>query len=531
MHGISIDLGSYSVKFLNYQIGKKKVKFLHSDEVIIDKEQLTEHEVSSLWDLQFKIIKEYLQDSVEDYQLMLTVPSDIVATRFINLPVKNRKKANLMLPFAIEEDLPFSLTSCHFSETLSTNGEATEAIVGIIKKDQFDIYFEYLKRSDISPRVLSESASIYSSYVAENRELYPQSFAIIDLGHSMTQAYYFENGKLASNHISYLAGSVIDEAISETYSISLEEASIYKHQNSFLLTESQYENVNENQKEFAQLMDKTLIPLINEIKRWDIGYRIKNGNTVSEIQICGGSANIKNISNYLQSKLEINVKHFNAFSFSEASEIDQDDKFRRKFSQLSCLAQGATTKSKLINFLKNEYAVQGTGVLPLQSLSFILTRVSIITLVLMASMSLEFFFMTKDIKVTDKKIKSLLKNPTLKLNGSDRRRALKKPKMVLKKLERKTKSIKQEIRSIQSSTIPNALINIKSIASILSGYDVEVIKLNSVSEGEFTLTLMSETSGELAKLKKYINQNYQDIFTDQNKKKKTLILSGTEAGL
>ena len=60
---------------------------------------------------------------------------------------------------------------------------------------------------------------------------------ILDLGHSTTKAYFIHQQQIVSTHISYVAGSVIDQVIAETYQISLPEAIIYKHQNSFLLTE------------------------------------------------------------------------------------------------------------------------------------------------------------------------------------------------------------------------------------------------------------------------------------------------------
>ena len=529
MRAISVDLGNYSVKFLNYNIQKKTIQFIESDEIVIDLEHIEDGSQESIWSAQLEIVKSYLEEIDYEYQLLLNMPSDIATSRFFHLPVKSKKKASLMLPFKVEEDLPYLLSDCHFAESIVLEKEQCHAIVSIVKKESFDIFFDQLKAKSILPKVLTTEVSIFSEYVSSNEISFPESFAIIDIGHDSTNGYFFNHGKIVANHTSYLAGRSITEVISKNYNISMEEAALYKHQNAFLLTEEQYEQVNENQADFARLMDKTIHPLISEIRRWEIGFRVQNGIPVQEVFLCGGSSNIKNIQNYLQSQLPVKVSLFDSFQKMENPNIDTDHKFRRKFAVGSLLSQNSTQSSKLINLLKGDYALQSNLDLPLQSAAFISTRVLIISLLISIIFGIDALFSSMANKKADSQITALLKNPTIKMPPKMKRNTQKKPKATLNRLKRIEKSIVQEIKTIQSSISTNALKNLNDIVHVVSGYNVELHEFSSINDGDFSITLHSKETAQLEELEQTIKSyKGRKFFTDLIKDKKILTISGVE---
>jgi Tfp pilus assembly PilM family ATPase len=526
MLGISVELGTYSLKFLNYQIDKKSISLINTDEIIVDNPG---EDQSSLWKEQIGLVKEYLSEIEDDYQLLMHMPSDIVSTRFIDLPVKSKKKAALMLPFQIEEDLPYSLTNCHWSESMHLHNDGTEATVGIIRKEHFSEFYNFLKDGEIHPAVLTSDVSSLSSFVRKHIDQFPQSFCVINIGHATTRGFYFKNGKLIANHHSYVAGEALTEAISKTYSITTDEATIYKHQNSYLLLEEQYDQVNENQREFAKVMDATLAPLLSEIKRWDIGYRVQHGEPIKSVYICGGSSNIKNIQNYLSTKLSVEIQFFNPFQFIDSSKIDQDEKLRRKFSQLATLSSNTNSKSGLINFLKGDFALNSTNDLPIESMVFIGMRLSIISFIICLSLIIKTLIVSGQVKDAKKFASRLYKDDVLKttLSASIKRRAKKNPSLILNKLSQQEKMIKQEVNVIQSSLKTNAFHNVNEILAIISGYDVEIIKLVSTNDQNIDLVLSSKTEKELASINQLLSKDKnRKWFLDFNKKKLTLSIGG-----
>ncbi len=526
MLGISVELGTYSIKFLNYQVDKKSVHLVSTDEIVVERSEDPEEKI---WKNQISLVHDYLAEIETDYQLLMHIPSEIVSSRFLNLPVKNKKKATLMLPFQIEEDLPYPLTNCHWAESLEINEESTAATVGIIRKEHFEDFFFNLKSNNVSPNVLTSDVSSIQNLVKKNPTDFPQSFCVINIGHETTRGFYFFKGELVANHHSYIAGKALTDAISKTYSISLDEATLYKHQNSFLLLEEQYEQVNENQKEFAKVMDTTMASLLSEIKRWDIGFRVQHGEPIKDIYICGGTSNIKNIQNYLSTKLNADVKFFDPYKFVDSGRIDQDEKQRRKYSQVTTLCWNTGIKTKLINFLKGDYALNSSNELPLESVAFIGLRLGALAFFISLTLLVRTFQVSGDVKEAKKFTSKLLKNPVLKdkISKSLIRRSANNPNLIINKLNSQEKVIKQEVKVIQSSLKVNIFSSLSDILNIINGQDVEIIKFVASEDKNIDLILSADKVKKLEDVQAlFKNDKERKWFLDLNKKKLTLSIGG-----
>ncbi len=533
MLGISVELGTYSVKFLSYKIDKKSTTLINSDEVVLEYDddylntQVSEDSPVDLvlWNLQFNTIKNYLAQIQVDFQITMEIPSDLVSMRHLTLPVKSKKKAAQMLPFQIEEDLPYPISNCHWAENLTVKGEKTEAIVGLVKKNHFEEFFNNLTQHNINPNILTNDVSVFDSYIKKNASEFPSSFCIINIGHTTTRGFYFHNGTLVSNHTSYVAGRAVTDAISKTYSISLDEATIYKHQNSFLLLEEQFNQVNENQKEFAKVMDSTMAPLLSEIKRWDIGYRVQHGSTINDIYLCGGSSNIKNIENYLASKLNANIHFFDPYQSVDAQQIDQDNRLRRKFSQTTALSSSMTSKSKLINFLKGDYTLSSSSDLPIDSMAFISVRLGVISLITCLFFLIQGFLANRQTQESQRYLSSLYKNTVIKDNISRSiiRRSRRNPQVIINKLNQKNKLIEQEVKVVQSSLQTNAFSSFMGLLNLISGHNIEIIKFVAQEDHNIDFILSSDSLAPLESIERKLKEDKSTKwFLDLNKNKKTL---------
>lgn len=537
MYGISVELGTYSIKFINYQIDKKTTYLINTDEIIIEHDQ-DKHEQSNefqLWQIQLRLLREYLDNLDSEYQLMLNMPSQIVTTRYLEFPVKNKKKAIQMLPFQIEEDLPYSLNDCTWAESLIVEEDGTKAMVGIVKDEYFFKFFNSLKENSIAPHILTTDTANFSGLILKHKENFPVAFSILNLGHETTRGFYFKNGKLVSNHLSYIAGDAITRSISQTYSISYDEATIYKHQNSFLLLEDQYDQVNENQKEFAMMMDYTLAMLLSEIKRWDIGYRVKYGESIKEIYICGGTSNIKNMKNYLSAKLNVEVHFLNPYTFMDATKIDEDEKLRRKFTQVASLCANAINRSNMINFLKGDYALASGIGLPVESFVFLSTRLGIFALFICIYLFAESLILSGKLNNSNKNIVNLTKNPIIAGHFTNRdTRLISSNKAAYKQLVQmhanlveKDNLIEQEVRTIQSALSTNGLNSLLYTLSLIGGRNVEILKFVSSDSENIDLSLHSDDINELESIKTSLdNDKTQKWFIDLNKKDQTLTIAG-----
>ena len=528
MLGIAIEIGSYSVKFLTYKVERKKVILLKSDEVIID-DVGDSLDNDHLMQTQFQIIKEYLSHLEVEFQVLITLPGEIISHRFLTLPVKNKRKASLMLPFQIEEDLPNSLNLSHWADSIELVKENCEATVGIVRKDLFEEYFHRINQYGLTPLALTSDVSALENFIQDNQANFPDHFCILNIGHESSRSFYFKQGKLVSVNHSYIAGKAITEAISQNYSISIEEANLYKHQNGFLHLEELYDKLDDNQREFAKMMDATLTPLISEMKRWDIGYRVEHGQPIKHVYICGGSSNIKNMDNYLSSKLNVVVERLNSYQYLNSNAIDFDEKVRSKFSIASILAYNAPAKSRLINFLNGEYSIKSGEEMPLEAFTLVTIRAMIVSLVIGLFLLGNIFIIQNKIKKAKRAEAALFKNPNISsfIDRNTINLAKRDPMRLVNKLEDREKMIMQEIKVIQSSLQMNALYQLNEIAPMVSGKGVQIQRFTVERNLSVFILFMSEQVDNLKNLEQLFKQDSsRKWFTTLAETEKTLEVSG-----
>ncbi len=488
-----------------------------------------EDHLNELWERQLQLISDYLERSEEPKNhVFLTLPSDIVSTRYISLPVKNKRTAMSMLPFLIEEDLPYSLNECHWAETLITENKQTHATVAVVKKENFESFYNIILKHGLKPEVLTSDVSSLANIVSSNKDLFPESFCIIDLGHHATRGYFFFDNKLVANHNAYVAGATITDAISKTYGIKTEEAETYKHQNSFILLEDQYDNVDGDQKEFSRLMDNTLKPLINEIRRWDIGHRVNHGIRASKIYICGGSANIKNFDNYLEEQIGIPVDYFNPYQIVDDHFIEGDKKYRNRFSQIVALTTNVGKKSRMINFLKDKYALSQDFDLPLDTVSFIAVRMAILTIIFSVFLVAEIILTNIQVSNAKKMASNLFQNPNLDMSKQYKRkiRAATIQQAVLQRIQRKLdtkiKLVNQEVKIIQSSLEINALSELVDLFDIIESKEVELTKFIVSEDKQIDFAVKAEKLEQLEKIKAQLESDGHWLI-EIDQKNKTLL--------
>ena len=499
MHVLAIDVGTFSVKYVSSLVDKRKTNHLDMSEIVV-RDFIEDHPDISIIDAQIMIVQELIDSHARpDSRIIFQASNEMMTTRFLNLPVKSKKKADLMLPFQLEEDIPYALSEIHFGYRLEAAKTQHFALVGLAREEVFDSYFQNLKQHHAIPNILTTEASIVENYFNQNALAGP--FCVLDIGHKTTKAYFFFNSRLIVTHVSYFGGENINEMIARNYKIEPDEAMIYKHQNAFLLNTPQLAEVDEAQREFAIAMDKVFHELITDFLRWKIGFKVNYGLSVGHVYITGGTTNIRNIANYLTEKFETRVVLLETFDKVEGEKIDLNPKNKSKFALSNMMAIGMKRKNRFINLLTGRFAQASTSEIPLHSFAFIGVRVALVSVLFIISLMAERFFIERDIKKLNTKISSMVKNPTLSIPGRLRRAIATNPKPVYDSLVKKQRGIKQEISTIQSAIEIQALSPLVSISQIAASTQTTLVEFDSNDIGEIKATFTAETPDELNNLK------------------------------
>lgn len=476
MNIIAIDRGSYSVKFIEGRLDRKSFQIEHVQEVPLDniRKQYGDQELS-ITDLQDDIIAAYLEQVPSEGKIISQIPFDLVTSRFLDLPVTNKRKAEMMVPFQLDENLPFSTSAAHTTTTLEKYATGTWALVNITKREEFREYFDHLKENGLLPSVLTSELSLFQSMSAGFGP--NTSTCFVDIGHRGTKAYFVIGNRVVSSHYSSIGGSLIDTLIAETYGIDHDEAVAYKHQSAFFLTDAQYNQVSDAQRDFALTMKQAMSPLISDLKRWILGHRVKYGSGVHKVVITGGTSRINNIDNFLAQSLGLEVEFFKlpkSVGFRESNIVEAEIQ-----SYWSAVLMGATGKSKipLANFLYGEFSSGYSQNIPLHSSSFIGMRVLTVCLILIAFLGVQrFFFIGKENKVLLSKIAKEIKSPELEVSVKQERTFKRYPLRIYPELQKRKRMISQEVKLVQSSIEINSVSPLASLSRTLGSNEQVILE-------------------------------------------------------
>lgn len=527
MHVLAIDVGSYSIKYVSSFVEKRKVTHVEMSEIIVH-DFLADHPDLPFQEAQLKIVQEIF-DSVArpDTKILYQVDNEMMTTRFLTLPIKSKKKAELMLPFQLEEDIPYALNEIHYAYRMESQKTQHTALVELVRDTTFEGFYASLKEKNILPNILTTEASITENFFNQNPIAGP--FCVLNIGHRTTRAYFFFNSRMIATNVSYVAGKEVNEMIAQTYKIDPEEALMYKHQNAFFLTAGQYEGVEPAQKDFALAMDKVFAPLVSDFARWKVGFKVNYGLTISHVFICGGSSNIKNIANYLTEKWDTKVSLLESFDKVEVEKIDVSANNKTKYALANMMALGFRKKNRFINLLIGKFTQASTSELPLHSFTFIGVRVLAASVVFAISLMAERVFIERDIKAVNLKINAVMKNEELQVSGRLRRSIANNPKPVFDALVKNQRAVRQEISTLQSAIEIQALSPLLIVSQVGASTDGTLIEFSSNDLGEVTAIFSAETPESLNKIKAaFERSNLNDVTAqvDQTKQQVTVKASG-----
>ncbi|EQC47812.1 hypothetical protein M899_2195 [Bacteriovorax sp. BSW11_IV] len=500
MNIITIDAGQYSVKFLHGKFEQKKLNIFDHHEVVIADVLSQFPEDATLEEIQHTIVEQYLKQSHFDGRLVMQFPSTALTTRFLDIPVTSKKKADLMVPFQLDENLPYPTSKAHFAKTLIKREGGFKANVYVSEAEYFDSFYNGLKNHHIIPTLLTCEHSAIQSYIDQKK--IEGNFCILDIGHKTSKAYFFSNQDLNSSHVSFTAGANLDEVISMTYQIPLDEAVLYKHENCFLLTEDQIAQVESDQAEFAKLMRTTFMPLIHDINRWMLGHRLATSMPIEKVFITGGTTNITNIENFLMSELGVPVEHLPHRNLMK--QVGEKDSHSFSLSYIFALTQKA--KFTPVNFLIKNYASNTSAGIPLTASTFVLTRTWTFCLILaLLLIGEKHILLNAKEMVLDKTILTELKDDSLELKKSTINQYRKAPERILNELKRKEKDIANEVKSITAASLVDGMTPLTKLAASVPKNDkISLIQFNSDSYAAKAV-FKSEEIRELEGLKKTLD--------------------------
>ncbi len=432
--------------------------------------------------------KELTKDYSIEQKIVVRMPWPQLTTRFIRLPVVGKKKVDMMLPFQLEESIPFSMSKAHFTTNLHKLSKQTDVIANIVKRDEFELMYQTLTKEKIVPHLIAANQSFLNNFLAwvydekvkdTNRPIIHQNCLIIEWDNIGVQATMVYQQKMTGNHSFYFTEQELVEKIGQHYNVGDKEARDYLLKEAFFLPKAQWDKVKPNQKQFAKKMEDWCHPVVNELKRWLLAYRVKHGVAPEFVYITGKLSGLLNLDVYLTESLQIKVLYLDLNRTIKSL----PHTLYPKYGAHACMALAHLNQSTMANLLRGEFSPgQGKG-MPWPSIAFVASRVAILSCLWFFFGLLENAFLIRDMKVVTAQLSGLIKTPYLGLNKNEERRFIKSSNGLLPIVSKKVSNVQQEVKTLMSAgQIDSAGMLVK--VSQLLGNNEKVDLLNYRCDGE-----------------------------------------------
>ncbi len=524
MNILAIDIGSYSIKFYEVKTERRNYVLQEKHEIVLDEIRAHYPNVQSSSELQKEVVSNYLQKIAHETKVIFQLPNEFITTRYFELPVSSKAKAEQMIPFQLDDNLPYPLSQAHFTSLFFKKSNSFSVITNIIQESEFKNFYHFFDLKNSLPHVVTTEISLYQAMIEYLK--INENCLIIDMGHKTSKMYVVMNRQIVSNHLSYVAGAHFNEVIARSYQLSIENAQIHKQENGFFLNQSMYDEVTSEQKEFGLIMKQAISPLVQDIRRAEIGHRVKFGASIDKIYITGGTSLFNNIDGFLTEQTGIPVSRLPAIS-----DIKND------FSALSIIQNlcklmilSHKNKQQLINFLTGKYLTQANTFISLHSTIFITVRSGFIALLIILGLLTErFYFAKKEDAQLNKKISTILKNQTLNFTKPQQNNLKNNPQKLLATIKKKNQIIKQEVSTILSAQKINAIKPLASLSQVLGkNPDVNLVEFENDSV-ESRAVFMSENIGSLKVLQETLSKTtLNNLNIDYQENQNTLSIKFSE---
>ncbi|MBF0313794.1 MAG: pilus assembly protein PilM [Oligoflexia bacterium] len=469
-----------------------------------------------------KILQRHFINQNFDGRVISNIPSHMLTSRFLSLPVNSRKKAEMMLPFQLERELPFAINEVHFAAQHFINKGQSASMVGITDANLFEAYFKFLANNKILADILTSELSIVQSFVQKRHIDGP--IMILDVGHETTKAYMIQNRMVVANHLSYVGGKSIDENIAKHYQISMAEAVAYKHKHAFFLTDKQFEEVGQDQQEFAKIMKQIFLPLIEDVKKWELGHRVNFGQNIAKIYLCGGSSNLKNICNFLSQALSIKTQLLESFDPSNFTRLTFSASRVSSFTIPHLTAQSLSGKTAPINFRIHQYAATSNDFPSLYSSAYIGARLLALAAVMMFFLLLQHIIMDQSQRTLDKDIAKILQRPSISISINEQKRLQKKPELLLARVEKRKKELLSDLKYLEVVSKEDALLPFLTIHNDLKGGQGWELHHVSIVNGQVSILIkiLDELEGKRDIITQVNSMNYPAKKVTESAQDKTI---------
>ncbi len=335
---LALDIGSYSLKFIEVDISQEKIKLQNFGfGIFSDYENDNSLNKNSVIELIKKISKHY---SIKSKKTGVVLPGNKTIIKSIKLSSENISSGDLepLIYKEAEQIIPFDINEIQLSYDFikSENQNEIEILIVASKKEIVNTYLDIIKQTNLRPYIADVDYFCLLNIFEKNYsdEYGGKVIAILDIGATSSNIVMLFNKREMFNRDFNVGCSQINKNLERRLKVTFKEAEQIKLNN-----ESNYILREEKEKYF------------NEIKReisrsFDLFINSSNFDKVDVLFLCGGGSMIKGLKSFLEKNFEnLEINYFKSFkSFKIGDNIDEN--YLEYISPLFTIAAGLALRGE-----------------------------------------------------------------------------------------------------------------------------------------------------------------------------------------
>lgn len=455
MRILGMEFGAWSLKGVEMESRFRKVEILDLHEIRLPLENF---DATNAYKNAVVELMARLPSHPE--KIVTSLPPAQTALRFLNLPVKQRKKVETSFKYELEDNIPFKIDDSVIEHHVSRTKEGSLVFAAIAPKRYVQSHIDWLKSVGVDPDWLTfEGMGIINLYLsavqlnAQKEASVEGPVLLMDMGHLKTNLAILDQGQLRLFRSIAWGGWAITQAIGSNLGIAVEDAE-KKKVSELNLIEGEGKD-----EELKSAAIQALNAFVADISHSLVSFRTQYQQDIRTILLTGGTSRLRGIEGFLSRTLEKPIQIFHPFKEVNLSrEIDDTQEIR--FGEPLGRAYVFTRKSALLfNFRKAELG-KGTS---LTEVGTVLKNPNILRLIRYASLFAFFLFLhviiatplaEREAKTSTEELKKVFSDTFKSVPTKIRPAITSDPKELKKFIDQKNNEIEQKVKMLSKARLP-----------------------------------------------------------------------------
>jgi len=294
-------------------------------------------------------LQNYLKSSDINLKRAATsVSGNAVIVRYVKMAKMPPAELAKSLKFEAEPYIPFNIEEVNLGfsiigEVIEEGQPQMETVLVAAKKESVDLRVDLLREAGLQPVIMDVDAfALESAY----ESIYPppqsETVLFMNIGATFTNMSIVEKGASRVVRDVFIAGNTFTKTVQTQFQCDVRTAEQKKIAYGILQDET---SSDVEAQQVAEVMLPVARDLLVEVQR-SIDFYMSQGSdrTVNKIFLCGGSANLKGLDQFLARELNLPVEIFNPLSLLPNAPMDLPEEEKSLLPYMAVAAGLATRR-------------------------------------------------------------------------------------------------------------------------------------------------------------------------------------------